>query len=174
MKEIAYPVYLLGKHKPSIENGVVFYHTLLSLEDGSSESILHIVDDKNIDKPTLSKRRLVLLNQGVPLKKLKTAIFFLGDLIKLANAQTWFIDSNGTVFNHKKCKTVPLIIKKVTKVIPIQSGGALVELESIPTRFKVLFQPEKDDIYAGVLKDGMSYIFYSFYKEKFKDTRRKI
>ena len=91
-------MYKLEKLKPVEEAGVVAY---------VRNDQLYIVDDLNIDKPTLGERRLQLASQNFETKqfnlyKLKNAIFFLGDLIKLATAGQYFIDSAGLVFNYKK------------------------------------------------------------------------
>ena len=114
------------------------------------------------------------MKDGVPLKKLGKAMYFLGDLIKLTKPNLWFIDNNGQVFNYLRHRTVPLIFTKIKKTIKIPSGGAILELEGIPSRFKTMYSPLPGEEYAGVIQDGMSYILYGVYKELHKNTKRKI
>ena len=163
-------MYKLEKLKPVEEAGVVAY---------VRNDQLYIVDDTNIDKATLGERRLQLANQNFETKqfnlyKLKNAIFFLGDLIKLATAGQYFIDSAGLVFNYKKTTIVPLIFKKIKQIIPIKTGGAIVEIEDIPSRYKCLYMPV-DKHYAGLLElSSREYILYGLYATPQKATRRKI
>ena len=56
----------------------------------------------------------------------------------------------------------------------MEAGGSIIEVEGIPSRFKTLYTLRKDELYAGILKDGFEYILYGVYKEKHKDTRREI
>ncbi len=133
-----------------------------------------VLDDKNEEGTTLAKRRLSLLAKGVPLKPLGMAIFFLGDLVKLATKRTWFIDSNGKLFQYKKTKAVPLLFGRIILQINIPSGGSVIEVEGIPARFKCLYSPVNGEKYAGVLKYGIGYILYGLYVDKPNDTWRKI
>lgn len=171
--EIHYPVFKIGIYRPQQEEGIVFllWHTT---EDGVDNFNLKIVDDTNIDKPSLAQRRLQLLKLGEPVKKISKAVFFLGDLIKLADSRTWFIDSNGIVFKYTKTKFIKLQFKKIKAIIQIKTGGAIIELEGIHTRFKTLYTPSNTVRYGGVLVDSMGYILYGLYTEKLKDTVRKI
>jgi len=164
LTQISWPVYRLGTDRPNEEEGVLFY---------IYNDKIYIIDDKTLEAESLAGRRLKLLVQGINLYKLKRAFFFLGDFIKVAKAGIWFIDSTGKIFTYTKKDLVPLVCKKITKIIPSVSC-ALIEVKDIPARFKVLFQPTLEEKYAGLLKLGRGYIFYGFYKEPFKDTVRKI
>lgn len=170
MREIAYPVFNIGTTKPFFEEGVHFY---IRYEQDKTPGY-SIVDDKTIEGDTLAKRRLMLLKQGVPLKKLSKAIFYLGDLIKVAKASIWFIDSKGTVFNYKKQTFSKVISRKITRIIPINTGGAIIEVEGIMSRFKVLFTPNPYVKYASLVVDGLSYILYSLHEEPPNIKSRKI
>lgn len=170
--EIVYPVFRIGSERPLFEEGVVLY--LHYGRDEDSLPIYYIVDDRTLEGETLAQRRVSLLRQGIKMKKLGRAVFFLGDLVKLANSTTWFIDNAGNVFQYKKKTNVLLTYKKIKQIIPIKSGGAILEVEGIPNRFKCLFAPSKSVQYAGVLKYGLSYILYDVSEDKFNDTRRKI
>jgi hypothetical protein len=174
LREINYPVFRLGEHKPIIKDGLVAYVSQFIEDDDSEKFIYRIVDDKNIPSTSLARRRLVLLKQGVLLKKISRAIFFLGDLIKVAKSSTWFIDNNGLVFNYEKSKKATLQFIKINKVIPISTGGAIIELKDIDTRFKCLYMPTANEVYAGVLKDGLGYILYGFSEIQHKNTWRMI
>jgi hypothetical protein len=154
-------------------DGVVLYYRQYVLDDEIKETY-HIIDDTTIDKPTLALRRIELLKMQVKLQKLGKATFFLADFIKLASRNTWFIDSSGLVFQYKKHRSAKLTFKKVKRVIPIKTGGAIIEVEGIPSRFKTLYVPDANNRYAGLIVDGMGYILYGMYPEKLKDSRRMI
>lgn len=163
LAEISFPVFMLGYEKPQIEEGILFF-----FRSGK----LRIVDDTNIKLPTLAARRLQVMRDGGELHKINTAIFFLGDFIKISKPTIWFIDSNGKLFNHKKSASMTLIYKKISKVIPTNSGY-IIEVEGIESRFKCLYAPS-GKTYAGILKSGSSYILYGLYEEPYKESRRKI
>lgn len=175
LTEISYPVFRLGTERPLFENGVVLYITR-TREDDSSEIVTtyRIVDDQSIPGGSLAKRRLKLLSDGIRLKRISRAVFFLGDLIKLATSNTWFIDSAGSVFRYVRKTRTLLQFKKIHHVIPIKTGGAILEIEGIPSRFKCLYTPKPNELYAGVLKYGLSYVLYGVYTEQYDDTWRLI
>lgn len=169
--EVNFPVYKLGS-KPYIIDNVCFY---IYFKSENLVPIIKIVDDKNIPEETLAKRRLKLLNESVDLKKINQAIFFLGDFIKLAKKHVWFIDSSGSVFEYEKNTVVPLVFKKITKLLPVKSGGLIVEVEGVPSRFKSLHIPNYYPKYAGLLEISKnSYILYGLFETQHKNTRRKV
>ncbi len=167
-------MYLLGNEKPLQIDSVDMYVREYVLEDGDTKTTYKVVDDKSIPAPTLAKRRLVMLNAGVSLKKLGRAVFFLADFIKVSKPDMWFIDSAGLVFSHKKSTRALLQHKKVSRMIPIASGGALIEVQGVPGRFKTLYTPGPTQRYAGMLKIGMGYILYGLYEELHKDSWRLV
>lgn len=174
LSEIAWPVYKVGLHPPTIEDGVVFYFTIKREDDKSITPSVKIIDDRNITGDKLSLRRLRISGTGAKLHKLQHAIFFPGDLLKLATPKMWFIDSLGKLFNYKKSKIVPLIFKKIL-ITHRTPSASLVEIQDIPGRYMCLYPPNTEEKYAGVLKvDKHSYILYGFFKELHKDTVRKI
>lgn len=173
MSQVVYPIFRIGQ-QPNFLDGVVFFVKSYVDEDGNIVEKVQIVDDTNLAQASLAERRLALLRDGVPLRNLGKAVFFLGDFIKLAKPNTWLIDSIGKVFCYNKTRMVKLKFRKIKKVIPIPAGGALIEVEGIPGRFKSLWGPRDDEIYAGVLEDRMGYILYGLYRELHKDTVRKI
>jgi hypothetical protein len=102
------------------------------------------------------------------------AVFFLGDLVKMAKPGIWFIDSNGKVFDYKKQTRALLKFYPIAKNIPIPTGGSIIQAHGIPTRFKCLFSPSLDKNHVGILEYGMSQILYGFYTEKHKNTWRMV
>ena len=173
LREIAYPVFRLGTSKPEVDDRVLYY-LYTREEDEGIRYELKIVDDPKLQQPTLALRRLHLRNMGVPLSKIHHAIFFLGDLIKLATPTTWFIDSNGRLFNYTKTNRANLKFYKIAKKIPISTGGVIIEAEGINTRFKALYMPSTDMTYVGILHCGMTLVLYGFYTEKHQDTWRRV
>lgn len=172
LQEISFPVYKLSDIKPVVEDGITFYVFEYNSKDGE---VIKIIDDTNIPAKSLALRRLRMAVDGVDLFKLSKAIFLLADLIKLSKNNTWFIDSLGHIFQYTKTKLVPLEFKRITKILQIATGGSIIIVEGLTTRFKTLFKVSDEYRYAGVLKlDSKSYILYGVYKEKYKDTRRKI
>lgn len=173
--EIVYPVYsILGSAVPSTDGTVSFtYSESLDDEEQLTYSF-KVIDDKSINKPTIGLRRLQISAKGNTLQKLGKAIFFLGDLIKIAKRSTYFIDSNGIVFQYRKSTRAKLHFKKLTQVIPIATGGAILEVDGIMSRFKCLFQPRTLELYVGVLEFGKSYILYGLYEQPYKSTWRMI
>lgn len=164
--DVSFPVYRLGRNPPTKNEGVSFYIR------GNKPLI---VDDSNISEDTLAKRRLHLsIVEKAPMYRLKQAIFFIADLIKLSGPNQWFIDSKGKVFRYLKTKHVPLVFRKITKVLR-QPGCCLVEVQGINGRHMSLFHPLEGQNYAGFLRlSPKTYVLYGFFEEQYKDTRRKI
>jgi hypothetical protein len=175
LEQIVWPVFRLGEREPQRDNGVIYYTTeYTDLDTNINTATLRIVDDTNIDKPTLSRRRLQLLTQETQLFPIRQAIYFLGDLLKIAKKTTWFIDSLGTLFQYSKTRRAKIVVRRITKVLPTEGLGAIVELEGIAHRFKTVFKPDADAEYAAVLQCGLSYIFYGLYKDKPLESWRMI
>src|SRR5574343_176795 len=162
LTEISWPIYKVGTIRPSDEDGVLFF----IINDK-----YYILDDNSISEDTLAKRRLKLLTSGINLYKLKTAIFFLGDFLKISKPSTWFIDSNGKIFRYKKSRYVKLTCKKITKIIP-STSCTYIEAYGLPGRFISLFSPTIEEKYAGFLVIDKAYVFYGYYRERFEDCRR--
>ena len=172
--EICYPVYQIPNNVvPSRDGKVTFTYSEIRDEDDFSYNF-RVLDDLSIKGTTLGKRRLLIATSGAKLQRVGRAIFFLGDLIKLAKRHTYFIDTNGRVFQYRKSSRAKLHFKKLTQVIPIPTGGAILEIEGIPSRFKCLLQPRTLELYAGVLEMGLSYILYGIYEQPYKSSWRMI
>lgn len=176
IKEIVWPVFRIGEHKPTEHDGLVYYSK--EYFDKDTEDIrvgLRVVDDRNIQQPTLGLRRLnIRVTEQVKLFPVKTAIYFLADLIKLAKPTTWFIDTNGKLFQYRKITRAKLQCKKITRVLPATGLGCILELEGLSQRFKSLRRPNHGEQYAGVLQWGLGYILYGLYLDPFKTTHRLI
>jgi hypothetical protein len=168
-------VFRLGEKEPQRDDSVVYYATEYSdLDTSEHTATFRIVDDKSVAGDTLSRRRLRLAVDNVPLFPIRQALYFLGDLLKVAKPTTWFIDSQGQLFQHKKSTRAKLIIKKIKNVFPTTGLGAVIELEGIPQRFKTVFKPSADMQYAALLQTGLTYIFYGLYVDKPAESWRLI
>ena len=174
-QDIEFPIYIVGNSRPSTEDGVSYFIKYYKNEDTQEEKQnISILDDTNAPYDSLAKRRLYLLGQGVRLKDLGKAIFFPGDLVKLATPTVWFIDSKGKLFQYRKVAKARLKFHKITKIIRIPTGGAILEVEGISSRFKTLYTPTPDITYAGLLHLGNSLILYGVYDQKYDNTWRSI
>lgn len=175
LTQIAWPVFRLGEHKPHNVEGLVFYSKEYQDKDNKEEKLgFRIIDDKNVSGSNLGLRRLKLQQDGLKLFKIKTAIYFLQDLIKLSKQTTWWIDSQGTVFQYKKSTRAKLICKRIKKILPAQVTGCIVEIEGLSQRFKAIYHPKNGEMYVGLLQWGLGYLLYGFYKKPFKNTYRLV
>jgi hypothetical protein len=176
IQQIVWPVFRLGEHKPQESMGILFYSKQYVDKDATNLRIgLRVVDDKNIPAATLGLRRLRLKqNKETKLFPIKQAIYFLADLIKLAKPTTWFIDSQGQIFQHRKLTRAKLVCKKIARVLPVTGLGCIIEVEGLAQRFKSLRHPDNGERYAGILKWGLGYILYGLYLDPFKPTHRLI
>lgn len=168
LSEIVWPVYSLGSNCPSREGSLLYFSR--KEKDGIS---LKVVDDAGVPGDSLSARRIYLMAEGVKLYRIKYALFYLADLVKLAKPTTWFIDASGKLFQYKKVSTAKLVFKKITNIIR-GIGHTIIEVEGCSNRFSCLYPPTLEEKYAGLLIVQGSYIFYGFFKEKHKSTYRKI
>lgn len=171
LNEIVFPVFQLGQ-KPLEEGGVLFFAFKKETKEEDFE-VIKIVDDKNLTGKTLGERRLKAEANGATLFNLKYAIYFLGDLIKISRASVWYIDSHGKLFQYKKSTRVPLVFKKVKKLIN-GNGVHLVEVEGYNTRFKTLLAPNLQYKWAGILHTTFGPILYGLFDREYKSTFRKI
>jgi len=175
LEKIVWPVYRLSEKEPLRDEGIIYYATEYSdLDTSERTATFRVVDDLNIKGDTLSRRRLKLAVENMPLFPIRQALYFLGDLLKVAKPTTWFIDSSGQLFQHKKSTRAKLIVKKIKNVFPTQGLGAVIELEGMPQRFKTVFKPSPDIEYAALLQVGLTYIFYGLYTEKPPESWRLI
>lgn len=160
LKEIAWPVYRLSEKPPKQLNGVTFFSTEYVGEGNEVYHVIKVVDDLSISGSTLGIRRLKIKeSKTVKLHNINVAIYFLADLIKLAKTTTWFIDSNGKVFQYKKSTRAKLETKKIKQVLPTAGLGCVLEIEGLSQRFKCMIRPKTEN-YAVLLKLDKSYMLY--------------
>lgn len=175
LQEIVWPVFKLSEKEPARKNGLVFFHTEYVDENGESSITFKLVDDANLPQKTLGLRRLALQkDKKIKLHRISTAIYFLADLIKLAKATTWFIDSSGKVFQWKKYARAKLITKKIKQVLPGQGIGCILEIEGLSQRFKSLQHPQEFHNYAVFLVINKIYILYGLSEFSRKDSWRLV
>ncbi len=172
LSEISFPVYKLAPRLPSVVGSLVFYAT--RKKDSYK---IEIIDDTSLEG-SFGQRRTKLLYKALEgelkLFKINTAVYFLGDLIKLATPDMYFLDSAGKIFKYTKSRSVPLVYKKIVNITKV-IGASLIEVEGINSRFMCLFPPMDNQKYAAIIKESLgSYILYGFSEEWQKDTVRKI
>ena len=179
LKDISYPVFKIGDIKPSDHNGVklILYEKWEEDEEENliESNVVKILDDTSLPG-NLARRRLAIMLTGVKLVPLRKAFFFLGDLIKASLTTTWYIDANGKIFQYKKTTRARLKWYKVDKLFRIPSGGVIVSIVGLNSRFKALFAPSipLQDLHVAILEIGMSLILYGFYDKKYEQTWRKV
>jgi hypothetical protein len=171
---ISFPVFRVGVKEPQHDGGVSFYLLGSDTTESTAEYKLLVIDDKNRPEPSLPLRRLALKAAGVELYSLTKTIFFIGDLVKLAKSNTWFVDREGQFFQYKKSQRVPLVFRKIKRITRLPSGGALVEVEGFAQRFKTLFMPGPEQTYAGLLLIQKSVVLYGLYDQAYDDTIRAV
>lgn len=168
-------MFKLGERQPNQESGLVYYYTHYVDELNSETATIRVVDDASVPGNTLGLRRLQLkTDPGVTLFPIRTAIYFVADLVKLAKSTTWFIDNSGRVFHYEKNTRAKLTTRKIKKVLPASGLGCVVELEGISSRFKSMQRPGEFQHFARVLQLGMGFIFYGFCEERKPDSWRMI
>ena len=176
LMEIHWPVFKLGEKKPEQQQGLVFYYSEYADKQNNTPGYsFRVVDDQSEKGDTLGLRRLRLkADPKVKLFPIRTAIYFVADLVKLAKSTTWFIDNSGHVFHYEKNTRAKLQTRKIKQVLPASGLGCVIELEGIATRFKSMHKPSEFQQYARVLQTGMAYIFYGFCDRKYPDSWRMV
>ena len=175
LASLVWPVFRLGEKEPYTKNGLTFYASEYIDQDDPKLLVRYrVVDDRKIDKSTLGLRRLVLKQQEVKLYPIGSAIYFLQDVIKLAKSTTWFIDSVGQVFQHKKLVRAKLVTHRIRQVLPAAGIGCVLEVEGLSERFKSLQIPKVYELYAGILEYNSCNLLYGYYSEPIKSTWRLV
>ena len=175
LEKVHWPVFKLLDEEPERCGTKLLYRRLrIDFDTTDLVEIEKVIDDTSVPGATIGARRIVLANQDVKLLKIKKAVYFLSDLVKLAKANSWFIDSSGYHFQYKKSKRCKLVCKKITNILPGKTTGVVLELEGIHSRFKAMRSPEPYEMYAGVLLHSSGYLLYGIYEHKFEDSWRMI
>lgn len=164
----------MGDKKPEQHEGLVFYYTHYVDEDNVGNYTIRMVDDQNLPQSSLGLRRLAIKSSKDTLFPICIAIYFLADLIKLAKATTWFIDSNGKVFQWKKYARAKLVTRKIKQILPADGIGCVLEVEGLSQRFKSLQRPEDFHQYAVFLVINQMYILYGLSEITRKDSWRLV
>lgn len=175
LETINWPVSLLGKIEIKRKDKLSYKE--VELYDNEARQIIlsqYVIDDLSLPQQTLGKRRLVLKSNGVQLLPINKIIYFLVDLIKLAVPNTWFIDNSGNIFTYKKSTRAHLTCHRIKNVLPGTGLGAIIEVEGVAQRFKVMYAPNEFQQYVGLLKMSNSYLLYGLYEQPFKSSTRKI
>ena len=167
-------MFRLGERKPVQQEGLVFYFTEYVDNDNIASGNMRLVDDTSLSGKTLGLRRLQLTAHQHKLFPIRTAIYFLADLVKLAKSTTWFIDSSGRVFQYEKNTRAKLQTRAIKQILPADGLGCVVELAGISSRFKSLQRPSEYQHFARVLKLGMGFIFYGFCETIKPDSWRMV
>ena len=170
LHNLQFPVYEIGTDTPIEEDDMLYIERI----NDKGESDVFIIDDKSVPGESLAMRRLIMASREARLKPLSTAIFFIADLVKYSNPSKWFVDSDGKHFRYVKTTFYPLVCRKITKVKEIPTGGALIEVEGISSRFKTLHTPDPRNTHAGLILIGKGTVLYGLYPGPFQDTRRKV
>ena len=168
-------MFKLGERQPHQESGLVYYYTHYVDELNCETATIRVVDDTSVSGSTLGLRRLQLkTDPKVTLFPVRTAIYFLADLVKLAKSTSWFVDNSGRVFNYEKTTRAKLTTKRIKQVLPASGLGCVFELQGLPHRFKAMRRPDEHELYARVLQLGMAHIFYGFCDTQKPDSWRMI
>lgn len=163
LSQIVFPVYKLRDLPPSTEDQVLFY---------LYRDTIKVIDDTSVEGDSLAKRRLKIDPKS--LYKLKYAIFFIGDLIKQAGPNQYFIDSSGKYFNLTKNSRRPLTYKRIIEVVK-NVGSTSIKVEGMDHYYTSLFPPLEDQKYAALLNIAPnSYVLYGYADQRYKNTYRKV
>lgn len=176
LSAISFPVFRLGLSKPAEESGVLYYsREYVNIDNMETKASFRVVDDKSVPGANLGLRRLAISKSDPKLMyPIRTAFYFLGDLIKNAKPNVWYIDTTGKVFQYKKTTRAKLTCHKIAQVLPLQGLGAIIEVEGMTQRFKCLYAPTEGQRFIGLLNLGMGRILYGFYDEHFKPSSRAV
>jgi hypothetical protein len=175
LTEISFPVFQLTNRQPLETDGVVYYITESFNKDNAVHTQnIRFIDDKTLPFETLSLRRLHIAKAKGSLYPIRRAIYFLGDFIKLAKKHLWFIDSKGQYFQYQKTTRAKLQFYKIENIFPIATGGAVVQVQGLPQRFKVLFKPDSTIKWAGIIEFKKLKILYGLYADNQPTSWRMI
>jgi hypothetical protein len=163
LSDIKFPIYSL----PLLYRRIFREFNVLYIETDSGN--VYVLDNKNIDGDSLSKRRLKI---KYSLKyNNHTIVYNISQLIR-SNYKT-YIDSDGNIFHYKKTKMVDLKYHKV-KYITHRDSYSVLYLADILTPIKVHKKMSFDINYVGMLHTDKGHILYEYCSEKKPNTKRKI
>lgn len=155
--KIQFPVFMLPSSNWHTQDGLFYVDNTL-------------VDDRNIDKPTLGLRR-ISSPQG-PFVRLSKAVVDEVGLFKQTTKS--FIDTNGVPFIYARTKFVSLQYYKIEDIEGL-GHSCRIKLQGIRERFLVPSRPHVDMQWAGVLHlHGYPWKIYEWSETYKPSTRRKI
>lgn len=170
LKDLRFPVYRLPS-EPSEENGVRFFETLSHLTGDTS---ITVVDDLKIKKPTLGLRRLALRKKNIKLFNFKTAVYTIGDMVRLnTESSTMWLDSEGKLFKLPKSTMYKIEFRKITNIYQ-KVGYVILVLEGEVQRFRSVYGPPSSHYGALILVNGHTRLFYGYALPEAKVRRRKV
>lgn len=159
LHEVAFPVFMLPRGEE------------LEIVDGLVRVYGKVVDDRNVNQPTLALRRL---HTPMPhVYRLRRALETPVDLIKCRKTNI-FIDSLGYIFYYRRTISTKVKCHRVKDVISKDTYSLLI-LEGIPSPFKVTRPPPPGHKYAYILyRRDRPWLLYEYLVDKAKDLMRKI
>jgi hypothetical protein len=169
---LVWPVFRIGVNPPNTSDGLLYIANESIDQESNMRINAYVIDDKNIDRPTLGLRRLTIDKKD--LYPLHTAIYTLQDLVKLSSPKTWFIDNSGQVFQYKKSTRAKLQTYKINQVLPVSGIGCVLEIQGFSERFKSLTVPSNTEKYAGILTYNGKNILYGLYTTNIEPTWRLV
>lgn len=172
LEKITWPVYKLSMRIPEIKDNVIYYSSeTINTENNQYNYSISVIDDKNIDKPTLGLRRLTIEKEN--LYNITTVIYTIQDLLKIAKPNLWFIDNNGQIFQYKKTTRAKLATYKIIQVLPVAGIGCVLEIEGFSERFKSMQVPKLES-YAAVLSYSGKNLLYGLSTKIIKPSWRLV
>jgi len=127
-----------------------------------------VVDDKSIDAPTLSERRLRLLADGVELYPLRRSVDSYGDLVKYSTGgdtgRHTYIDVFGKVVRYVKEQRRTVITKPIAEVVQcVVDNTVHIRREGETIFMQVRRRPGPSDLYAiaAITSGGLLFLGYS-------------
>jgi hypothetical protein len=154
--EIDYPIYKLPERYNYINrDGLLLAVCKTSFKE-------YIVDNKNLDFKTMSRRRLSIDTNILPLLKIKLAIFDVISLIKQGTGN--YIDSNGYLFRYKTSVKAAIKYYDISKLKEqVEGVGFTFFLKEINRLFQVNSSEEVIfSNYVGIIEMLNDYFIYEF------------
>lgn len=154
---VQFPVFILPSSNWHTQDGLFFVDNKL-------------VDDRNIDKPTLGQRRIVS-PQGDFLPLGKALIDEVGVIKQSTKA---FIDSKGQPFIYAKTKMANIEYYKIDDIQGLEHCSR-IKVFGLRNNFLVPRPPEPGMTWAGIIHlHGYAWKIYEFSETYKPPTRRKI
>ena len=158
LTDITYPVSPIRQYRKMWEEDKVLYITTYYDE--------YVIDDKNIEKPSLAERRLIMMGRGDNLYPLVACIRHLVDF--QMSKYKKFIDITGQVFVYKKSMYCIIKYYAVKRCREIEHRGYWITL--VNSSFE--FLSNRESAYVGLISVGSHTMVYEL-SDTYKDPYRK-